>query len=229
MWREAYSLARGEFEQARTGWQAKLQQSEAERNSMAEDVEQLEAQRDEALRAAVTTREQAAAAATAAAADLADQRSRADKAEASIETMTDERRRLIAERDRQQADLEKGRTASEAARQETAAVARSSEAEARRARVAAEARASELSTELTETAASRENAQPVADRYQAEAAEAAMRAQAARAETAKAVQELNKEQGRPEHAEAEAQRLREGLAATQEHIRSLEGAKQPKK
>lgn len=124
LWREAVSTARGEFVEARTGWQTKLEQANAERDAVAEEVERAEAERDtmagqleeasrmhasayEALKAArdearaetVAAREQAAAAEVRSGEALAEQRSRADKAEARAEAIAGERDRVLAERD----------------------------------------------------------------------------------------------------------------------------------
>lgn len=118
VWREAVIAARAEFAEAKAGWQAKLDQAEAERSTLAEEVEQLEAERDEARkerdkagRETARLREEAAAAAAAATEALAEQRSRADRAEARAEAVEGERDRLLAERDRLQADIDRLREA----------------------------------------------------------------------------------------------------------------------
>lgn len=100
IWREAVTVARQEFAEARTGWRTRVEQAEAERDALAGAVAQVEAERDEAHRALSQLRDAAASAAAAAAADLTSQRSRADKAEARAEAVEAERDRLIAERDR---------------------------------------------------------------------------------------------------------------------------------
>ena len=124
LWREAVAAARGEFVEARTGWQTKLEQANAERDAAAEEVERAEAERDavaerledasrmhasayEALTAArdearaetAAAREQAAAAEAKNGEALAEQRSRADRAESRAEAVADERDRLLIERD----------------------------------------------------------------------------------------------------------------------------------
>ncbi|MCZ2404715.1 DNA-binding protein [Paenarthrobacter sp. Z7-10] len=124
LWREAVAVARGEFVEARTGWQATVERAQAERDAAVEDVERAEAERDalaerledagrlhasayEALTTArdearaetVAAREQAASAETRSREALAEQRSRADKAEARAEAVAGERDRLLAERD----------------------------------------------------------------------------------------------------------------------------------
>jgi len=124
LWREAISVARGEFVESRTGWQVKVEQANAERDAAAEEVERAEAERDtlkerledatrmhasayEALTAArddaraetIAAREQAAANEAKIGEALAEQRSRADRAEARAEAVAGERDRLLAERD----------------------------------------------------------------------------------------------------------------------------------
>lgn len=110
IWREAVLAARGEFAEARVGWQSKLEQAEAEREALAKELEQAEAERDRAQeeagarleaaqQEAAATREHAERAAAAAAEELAAQRSRADKAESRAEAVEGERDRLLAERD----------------------------------------------------------------------------------------------------------------------------------
>lgn len=105
LWREAVTAARAEHAEAKAGWQAKLDQSDAERRTLAEEVEQLEGERDEARnerdeanRETDRLREQGAAAASTAAEALAEQRSRADRAEARAEAVERERDRLLQER-----------------------------------------------------------------------------------------------------------------------------------
>ena len=104
LWREAVAVARSEFAEARTGWQAK--------------VEQVEAERDQARAEAAAIRDQVAAERDQAAADaasvseaLAEQRSRADKSEARAEAVEGERDRLVSERDRLLAERDELRDA----------------------------------------------------------------------------------------------------------------------
>lgn len=89
LWREAVTLARGEFAEARTGWQAKIAKAEEERDGMSDDLVKVEEERDNALK-------EAAKANTA----VTTQRSRADKAEGRAETLEAERDRVVGERDR---------------------------------------------------------------------------------------------------------------------------------
>lgn len=124
LWREAVAVARDEFVEARTGWQAKVEQARAERDAAVDDVERAEVERDalaarlenagrmhasayEALTTAreearaetLIAREQTAAAEVRSAELLAEQWSRADKAEARAEAVAGERDRLLAECD----------------------------------------------------------------------------------------------------------------------------------
>jgi chromosome segregation ATPase len=89
LWREAVTVARADFSEARAGWQAKIAKAEQDRSDMAEDLGNVEDERDQAVKAA----SEAGKATTA-------QRSRADKAEGRAEPLTTERDRLIQERDR---------------------------------------------------------------------------------------------------------------------------------
>ncbi|MET4143808.1 DNA-binding protein [Arthrobacter sp. UYCo732] len=94
LWREAVTLARGEFAEARTGWEARIAKAEEERNGTAEDLGKVEDERDKALKEA-----------TKAAEAVTTQRSRADKAEGRTEAIAAERNRLVEERDRLLADI----------------------------------------------------------------------------------------------------------------------------
>lgn len=100
IWREAVTIARQEFAETRAGWRTRVEQAEAEREALAGEVAQVEAERDETRRDLTQAREEAATAAARAAEDLTAQRSRADKAEARADAVEAERDRLIAERDR---------------------------------------------------------------------------------------------------------------------------------
>ncbi|MEW1808450.1 DNA-binding protein [Pseudarthrobacter sp. NPDC080039] len=118
LWREAVVLARGEFAEARAGWHAKLEQAEAERKALAEEIEQVEIERDQARAEVGAVRDQvaverdrAAAAAASAAEALGELRSRADKSEARAQAVEGERDRLISERDRLLAERDELRDA----------------------------------------------------------------------------------------------------------------------
>lgn len=88
LWREAVIVARGEFAEARTGWEAKIAKAKEDSDAMAEDLGKVEDEREKALRKAADAEKEVTA-----------QRSRADKAEGRAETLAGERDRLIRERD----------------------------------------------------------------------------------------------------------------------------------
>lgn len=88
LWREAVTVARGEFAEARAGWEAKIAKAKEDCDAMAEDLGKVEDERDKALKKAADAEKEVTA-----------QRSRADKAEGREETLAAERDRLIGERD----------------------------------------------------------------------------------------------------------------------------------
>lgn len=88
LWREAVTLARAEFAEAKSGWEARIAKAEQERNDIADDLGTAEDERDKALKAAAKADEA-----------TSEQRSRADKAEGKAEALEKERDRLIGERD----------------------------------------------------------------------------------------------------------------------------------
>lgn len=88
LWREAVTVARGEFAEARSGWQAKIAKAKEDSDAMAEDLGKVEDEREKALKKAADAEKEVTA-----------QRSRADKAEGRAETLAAERDRLIGERD----------------------------------------------------------------------------------------------------------------------------------
>lgn len=100
IWREAVTIARQEFAEAKTGWRTRVEHVEAEREALADEITQVETERDQARHELAQAIEETAAAAARAADELTAQRSRADKAEARADTVEAERDRLIAERDR---------------------------------------------------------------------------------------------------------------------------------
>ncbi|MGH3351576.1 MAG: DNA-binding protein [Nocardioides sp.] len=108
LWREAYTAARAEFDEAVAGWKAKLQRAEEERGQLTAAVEEAEKENDRVDAAAAAASKQSAkdlADAQAKAADqakeqarlLATERTRADKAEGALEAITAERDRLLTE------------------------------------------------------------------------------------------------------------------------------------
>lgn len=88
LWREAVTVARAEFAEARAGWEAKTAKAKEDSDAMAEDLGKVEDERGKALTKAPDAEKEVAA-----------QRSRADKAEGKAETIADERDRLVGERD----------------------------------------------------------------------------------------------------------------------------------
>ncbi|ACL42176.1 conserved hypothetical protein (plasmid) [Pseudarthrobacter chlorophenolicus A6] len=88
LWREAVTVARAEFAEARAGWEAKIAKAKEDADAMAEDLGKVEDERDKALKAASDAEQ-----------EVTTQRSRADKAEGRAETLEGERDRLIGERD----------------------------------------------------------------------------------------------------------------------------------
>lgn len=115
MWAEAYAAAAESFEEARTGWAAKIDRSEAEQASLAKVVDELETTVDELRTKLEETRTAGDQAAAAAAAEidrlrtleatevaayseqLGAERTRAAKAEGALEAITAERDRLLTE------------------------------------------------------------------------------------------------------------------------------------
>lgn len=88
LWREAVTVARMEFAEARTGWEAKIAKAKEDNDAMAEDLGKVEDERDKALKKASDAEEEVTA-----------QRSRADKAEGRAESLAAERDRVVGERD----------------------------------------------------------------------------------------------------------------------------------
>ena len=97
-WREAVKTARGEFAEARAGWQGRVDEVASDRDALAKEVEAVEAERDQANHDLEGLREQAHAEVDVIGEKLAEQRSRADKAEARAEATEAERDRLLTER-----------------------------------------------------------------------------------------------------------------------------------
>jgi len=107
-WREARALSRAEFDETRAGWEAKLLASKGEVAKLTVAVDELEQECEridgEARRAAqraveeiAAARAQAAGQASDQASQLADERSRADRAEGALGAVTADRDRLIAQ------------------------------------------------------------------------------------------------------------------------------------
>lgn len=88
LWREAVTVARAEFAEARAGRETRIAKAIEDSDAMAEDLGKVEDERDKALRKASDAEKEVTA-----------QRSRADKAEGKAETIAGERDQLIGERD----------------------------------------------------------------------------------------------------------------------------------
>lgn len=108
LWREAYTAARAEFDEAVAGWKARLQRADEERDQLTAAVEEAEkecerieaaaqAAAEQSARALADAQAKAAGDAKEQAALLADERSRADKAEGALEAISAERDRLLSE------------------------------------------------------------------------------------------------------------------------------------
>lgn len=98
-WRVAVELARGEFDEARAGWQQRVDEATEEQNVLSQELDRVETERDQ-LRADIdAARAEAEARERQSAKAHAEERSRADKAEGRAETIASERDRLVAERD----------------------------------------------------------------------------------------------------------------------------------
>lgn len=107
-WREARALARADFDEARAGWEAKLHEAAKESAKLTVAVDELEQENEriasEVKAAATQANEEIAVARALAseraadqAAQLAAERSRADRAEGALEAITGERDRLLIE------------------------------------------------------------------------------------------------------------------------------------
>jgi len=107
-WREARTLSRAEFDDARAGWEAKLVEAGRESAKLTVAVDELEQEIeriDTEAKAAATRanedlaaeRDRASAQAADSAAQIATERSRADRAEGAFEVVAAERYRLLAE------------------------------------------------------------------------------------------------------------------------------------
>lgn len=100
MWREAITAARFEHDEARAGWEAKVQTAQDEVAELGKDLERIEAERETA-RAQVTTLEAEVRRLTQ---EVAEQRSRADTQTGTAIALADERSRLTARLEQAEAD-----------------------------------------------------------------------------------------------------------------------------
>jgi chromosome segregation ATPase len=100
MWREAITVARSEHDQARAGWEAKVQTAQDEVAELGKDLERIEAEKETAqgqvtaLQAEVQRLTQ----------EVAEQRSRADTQTGTAIALADERSRLTARLEEAEAD-----------------------------------------------------------------------------------------------------------------------------
>jgi len=108
-WREAVTTAREEFAEARSGWQTRLETADAELGDLAKLVETLEAELAEVNDAAQRAKEEAQQAREGLQEQIVEHRSRADRAEAKVEVLTEERDRLLAEREKASKDKDESR------------------------------------------------------------------------------------------------------------------------
>src|SRR5699024_1158154 len=99
-WREAVTTAREEFAEARSGWQTRLETADAELGDLAKLVETLEPELADVNDAAQRAKEEAQQAREGLQEQIVEHRSRADRAEAKVEVLTEERDRLLAEREK---------------------------------------------------------------------------------------------------------------------------------
>ena len=101
IWREARALSRAEFDEARIGWEAKLHEATSETAKLTVAVDELEQENEriavEAQAASKLAADEISARHVLAAAEIASERSRADRAEGALEATTAERDRLLAE------------------------------------------------------------------------------------------------------------------------------------
>jgi hypothetical protein len=100
MWREAITAARSEHDEARAGWEAKVQAAQEEVAELGKDLERIEAEKEteraqrEALQAEVARLTQ----------EVAEHRSRADTQTGTAIALADERSRLTARLEQAEAD-----------------------------------------------------------------------------------------------------------------------------
>lgn len=95
IWRTAYVAARQEFDEVRTGWAGKVATAEKDAAELAKTVADLEQQLEREQTDAHKTSQELAEVR----AEIAEVRTRAAKVEGALEAVTDERDRLLAERD----------------------------------------------------------------------------------------------------------------------------------
>lgn len=97
LWKEAIDTVRDEFEAERQGWQKRLEETAAERDELISDIAQFEAKTEELQTLLEETRVEAVANTKALEESVRSATSRADRAEAQVEALQEERDRLIEE------------------------------------------------------------------------------------------------------------------------------------
>lgn len=95
LWKEAIDTVREEFEVERQGWQTRLKELSHERDDLIKEVTNLETKTSELQDTITTAHEENAATRKDLEAALAAATSRADRAEAQVEALQEERDRLI--------------------------------------------------------------------------------------------------------------------------------------
>ena len=105
LWKEAIDTVRDEFEAERQGWQRRLEETVQERDGLIKDVATFETEGRELQALLETTREEALASATGLEEALRSATSRADRAEAQVQALQEERDRLVRESQAAQALL----------------------------------------------------------------------------------------------------------------------------
>lgn len=97
LWKEAIDTVRDEFETERQGWQKRLEETAAERDEFISDIAEFETKTEELQTLLEDTRAEAAANTKALEESVRSAISRADRAEAQVETLQEERDRLLEE------------------------------------------------------------------------------------------------------------------------------------
>ena len=105
LWKEAIDTARHEFEAERQGWQRRLEETTEERDGLIKDVATFEIKIEELQALLETTRQEAQKGVADLEKTLRSITSRADRAEAQVQALQEERDRLIRESQASQAFL----------------------------------------------------------------------------------------------------------------------------
>ena len=97
LWKEAIDTVRDEFEAERQGWQKRLEETAGERDELISDIAELETKTEELQTLLEETRAEAVTNTKALEESVRSATSRADRAEAQVEALQEERDRLIEE------------------------------------------------------------------------------------------------------------------------------------